>query len=248
MRLIRSQQLVVGERLGRGAQGDALSVPLQRDLDRLQKRLRLAARRLARDEVLSTSASRPTWSEAASCTDSACSASPWGRPVRHASGRGTFKEAWGLCFWKPELAVALIEASVWGATIEDAATALAADRLRARRGAWSRGLSRTCSTAQSWADLPAAVEAIMARVESLAAVAADVTQLMDALPPLAGTSRGTAAYARPTPAMVGHAAWGWSRVSIGLPMACSSLDDAAAGATLFQSILRADAAIGSHGR
>ena len=92
------------------------------------------------------------------------------------------------------------------------------------------------------ADLPVAVETIVARVESQAAVAADVTQLMDALPPLANLLR-YGSVRKTDAATVGHAASGMvARVCVGLPLACSSLDDEAAAA-IFHAVLRADAAI-----
>jgi hypothetical protein len=234
MRLIR-RKLVVGERLGR-VPDETPSVPLQQDLTRLQKRLKLAP---DPEQVTKTLDLRePTDLERSRMLHRLGLLNvEWGK-VAQASGRGTFKEAW-LLQWRPELAVSLIEASVWGTTVEEAATALAADRAEREQGlpALTALLDRAIL-----ADLPTAVERIMARVEAEAAVAADVTQLMDALPPLAnlmryGNVRKTDA------AMVAHAASGMvARVSVGLPLACSSLDDAAAEA-MFDSILRADSAI-----
>ena len=93
------------------------------------------------------------------------------------------------------------------------------------------------------ADLPSAVERIMARVESQAAVAADVTQLMHALPPLANLMR-YGSVRQTDAALVARAASGMvARICVGLPLACSSLDDNAASA-MFDAILRADASIG----
>jgi hypothetical protein len=70
-----------------------------------------------------------------------------------------------------------------------------------------------------------------------------VTQLMDALPPLASLMR-YGSVRKTDAAMVGHAASGMvARICVGLPLACSSLDDTAATA-MFDAILRADAAIG----
>ena len=134
----------------------------------------------------------------------------------------------------------MIEASVWGTTVEDAATALAADRAGGEEElpALTALLDRAML-----ADLPSAVETIMARVESQAAVAADVTQLMHALPPLANLMR-YGSVRKTDAALVARAASGMvARICVGLPLACSSLDDNAASA-MFDAILRADAAIG----
>lgn len=238
MRLIR-RRLVVGERLGRVPE-ETPSVPLQQDLNRLQKRLRLAPDPSHATKVLDLR--EPTDLERSRLLHRLVLLGvDWGE-LTHASGRGTFKEAWGLC-WKPELAVSLIEASLWGTTVEDAATALAADRCgrEEQLPALAALLDRAIL-----ADLSSAVGAIMARVESMAAISADVSQLMDALPPLANLTR-YGSVRKSDVAMVGHAASGMvARVCIGLPLACASLDDAAATA-MFDSILRADSAIGLMG-
>ncbi len=91
-------------------------------------------------------------------------------------------------------------------------------------------------------DLPEAVAHVMARLEAMAAVAGDVLQIMAALPPLASLLRY--GNVRKTDAtMVAHATGGMiARICIGLPLACSSLDDAAAEA-IFEAIRRTDAAI-----
>jgi hypothetical protein len=238
MRLIRLK-LVVGERLG-AVPAETPSVPLQQDLNRLQKRLRLAPDPSQTTKTLDLR--EPTDLERSRLLHRLdLLGIGWGS-VAHASGKGTFKEAWQLQ-WKPELAVSLIEASVWGGTVEDAATALAADR--AGREEELPALTALLDRAML-ADLPSAVETIMARVESQAAVAADVTQLMDALPPLANLLR-YGSVRKTDSAAVGHAASGMvARICVGLPLACSSLDDAAASA-MFDAILRADAAIGLMG-
>ncbi|MDB5353439.1 MAG: hypothetical protein JWN86_4686 [Planctomycetota bacterium] len=234
MRLIR-RKLVVGERLGRVPE-ETPSVPLQQDLQRLQKRLRLAPDPAQTTKVLDLR--EPTDLERSRLLHRLdLLGVAWGR-VAHVSGKGTFKEAWQLQ-WVPELSVSLIEASLWGATVEDAATARAADR-----GGREEDLPELTALLDRaiLADLPAAVSAIMARVESLAAVAADVTQLMDALPPLANLLR-YGSVRKTDASLVGHAASGMvARVCVGLPLACGSLDDAAASA-MFESIVRADSAI-----
>ena len=216
MQLIR-RKLVVGERLGR-VPDETPSVPLQHDLTRLQKRLRLAPEASQTTKILdlreSTDLERSHLLHRLNIIRI-----DWGR-VAHASGKGTYKEGWTLQ-WQPELSVALIEASVWGTTVEEAATVFAADKANSEEDLPS--LTSLLDRAML-ADLPSVVETVMARVESLAAVAADVTQLMKALPPMAnlmryGNVRKTDA------AMVGRAASGMvTRICVGLPLACSSLD------------------------
>jgi hypothetical protein len=162
----------------------------------------------------------------------------WGE-TQYAGGKGTFHEIWRLR-WQPEFAVELIEAGVWGNTIYDAATAFVRDA--ANRARELPELTNLLDKSLL-ADLPGAVSHVMARLQAEAAVASDVAHLMDALPPLAnvqryGNVRGTDA------TMVGEVVAGLvARVCIGLPGACASLNDDAAGA-MFDRIVSVNAAIG----
>ena len=235
MRLIR-RKLIVGELLGR-VPDETPTVPLIRDLERLQKRLRLAPDPAQTTKVLDLREANDL-ERSRLLHRLGLLGVPWGT-IEHASGKGTFKEAWRLQ-WQPEFAVSLIEASLWGTSVVDAASAKADDL--AEKAADLPALTELLDRA-ILADLPASVERIMARLEARAAVASDVTQLMNALPPLAnllryGNVRKTDA------ATVAHATEGIvARVCVGLPGACSSLDDDAA-AEMFGAIQKADAALG----
>jgi hypothetical protein len=234
MRLIR-RKLIVGEALGR-VPDDTPTVPLIRDLERLQKRLRLPPDPAQATKVLdlreANDLERSRLLHRLVLLDVS-----WGG-VQQASGKGTFKEAWRLQ-WRPEFAVSLIEASLWGTTIADAASAKADDL--AEKSADLPALTFLLDRA-ILADLAASVERIMARLEARAAVASDVTQLMNALPPLAnllryGNVRKTDA------ATVAHATNGIvARICVGLPGACSSLDDDAA-TEMFGAVQKANAAL-----
>ncbi len=148
----------------------------------------------------------------------------WGE-LRQTGGRvSTFHEVWQI-EWKPEFAVAIIEANVWGNTVEAAATAKTI-----HDAAESNGLPRVTQLldASILAGLDSAVEPLLLRIQSQAALASDVRHLMDALLPLArvaryGDVRGTHA-GQVMPILVGM----FERMVVGLPAACSSLDDDAA--------------------
>ncbi len=234
MRLIR-RKLIVGEALGRVPE-ETPTVPLVRDLERLQKSLRLKPdpepRPLELDLRNETDLQRSRLLHRLGMIGV-----PWGS-IERTTGRGTFKEAWKLQ-WRPELAVALIEASLWGSTVLDAATARADDL--AARAPDLPALTSLLDRAML-ADLPASVERIMARLEERAALSSDAVQLLNALPPLAsllryGNVRKTDAEA------VAHATNGIvARACIGLPGACASLDDEAAAA-MFEAIHSANDAI-----
>jgi hypothetical protein len=99
--------------------------------------------------------------------------------------KGTFHEHW-LVRWQPEFALALIEASRYGHTIEQAASARVVDD--------AEGVAALPDLVKKledvlFADLPAAVGPLVAAIQSRTALSNDVLQLLDALPPLVEVSR-----------------------------------------------------------
>jgi hypothetical protein len=215
--------LVVGERLG-SVPAETPAVPLQQDLSREQKRLRLppeaGERVLQLDLRKEMDLDRSRLLHRMRLLDL-----PWGDDQRVHGKRGTFHEHWRLR-WQPEFAVRIIEAAVWGNTVAEAADARVrgradrADQLPALTGLLERTLL---------ADLPGAARHLIARIDAEAARAADLQHLMRALPPLAevlryGDVRGT------DTELLGHVVDGLvARIAVGLPLACASLDDEAAG-------------------
>jgi hypothetical protein len=144
--------------------------------------------------------------------------------VERSTGKGTFRELWRLQ-WQPQFAVAVIEANVWGNTVASAATARAqseADRLQELPA-----LTALVEDALL-ADLPEAIDHIMTRLEQVAALSNDIPHAMEALPSLAGVLRYGNVRQTDT-AMVQQVVNGLvTRVVIGLPNACSALNDDAA--------------------
>ena len=229
--------LVVGDRFG-SVPPDVPVVPLQRDLEQAQKSLRLKPEALQKTLDL----------DLRNANDLARShllhrlnliGVGWGSLAKVGrSARGTFHEIWSLQ-WQPEFVLRLIEASVWGRTVEEAATARAIDR-----SAQSPDLVALSALVDSvlLADLDHAVAAVTQALENRAAVTGDAQQLLAALPPLANVFRY--GNVRQTDAsMVGHVLDGLIvRAAISLPLAASSLDDAAAE-TLRDKLLGAHAAV-----
>ncbi|MCB1776109.1 MAG: hypothetical protein KDI50_01615 [Candidatus Competibacteraceae bacterium] len=219
------EQLLIGERLGEVPESTPM-LPVQQDLQRLQKRLRLPPE--AGQRVLELDLRKPNDLERSQLLHRLNLLQiPWGQ-AEQASGKGTFKESWRLQ-WQPELAVAVIEANLWGNTVLSAATARARDC-----AANSEQLSLlTELVAQTLlAELPDAIGEVMARLQNVVALTSDIPHLMDSLPPLArilryGNVRQTDA------GLVRHIVEGLvTRIAIGLPAACHSLDDEAAEALL----------------
>jgi len=236
MRLI-AEKLIVGERLGEVPE-DTPMVPLQQDLQREQKRLRLppdpTQKQLDLDLRNDTDLGRSHLLHRLSLLGIA-----WGGEEQVTGKLGTFHELWRLQ-WQPEFAVAIIEASRWGNTVYDAAAEFACDaadnarNLEALTGLLDRVL---------YADLPEAAGHVMARLQAMAATASDVPSLMAALPPLANILRY--GNVRQTDAeMVSEVVDGLvARVCIGLPGACASLDDDAA-AEMFTRLMEVNGAVG----
>jgi hypothetical protein len=236
MQLIHDK-LIVGEILGE-VPADTPMVPLQQDLIKEQKRLRMpveaTVRSLDLDLRKETDLERSQLLHRLNLLGV-----PWGRAERVSGGKkGTFHEVWRLQ-WQPELAVALIEAGAWGNTVLDAATASARNSAEQ-----ADDLPELTALVEQTilADLPDAIALIMQRVQDQAAVSSDVGHLMEALPPLAsvmryGDVRGTDA------GMVGHVVDGLvARICIGLPGACASLNDEAA-AEMYDRIMSVHGAI-----
>jgi hypothetical protein len=221
LRLVE-QRLIVGELLGTVPEA-APTVPLQRDLQAQQKRLRLPPEAL--DRKLELDLRKETDLDRSRLLHRLLLlAVPWGKPDRASRSKGTFREAWALR-WEPEFQVRLIENAPWGNTVEEAAGRRTLDR--AAKAAGLPDLTALVETLLL-ADLPAAVEQVMQRVQSAAALTTDVTHLMDALPPLAGVLR-YGNVRQTDAAMVGNVVEGLvTRICIGAPPACASLSDEAA--------------------
>ncbi len=220
--------LIMGNGMGQ-VPADAPSVPLQQDVQREQTRLRLKP----------SAITKPLDLDLRNVTDLDRSkllhrlnllGVSWGK-LQTSSGKGTFRELWQLA-WQPEFLIRLIENAQHGNTLPQACNGMVA--LRAP-GATLAELTALLDAALL-ADLPDAVAALLTQLQSRAAIETDTLALMRALPPLARTAR----YGDVRTGSSGHAAGVVrallhglaTRVCIGLPAACSTLDDDAAAEML----------------
>ncbi|WP_438271136.1 DUF5682 family protein [Streptomyces antibioticus] len=215
-------RLVVGDVLGEVPAG-APAVPLQRDLDRLQRRLRLrpeaAERELELDLRKETDAARGRLLHRLRLLGVG-----WGEPVVSRSGTGTFRETWRLR-WEPELSVRVAEAGVWGTTVRAAANSKAEEDAVAARGlAEVTALAENCLLA----GLSRALPAVMRVLADRAALDTDVGHLAQALPALVRSLRYGDVRGTDTRALTEVAAGLAERVFVGLPPACAALDGEAA--------------------
>ncbi|MEV5952869.1 DUF5682 family protein [Streptomyces sp. NPDC051987] len=215
-------RLVVGDALGEVPEA-APAVPLQRDLAREQRRLRLKPEALERELELDlrkeTDAGRSRLLHRLRLLGV-----EWGEPVRSRGSTGTFRETWRLR-WEPELSVRVAEAGVWGTTVEGAASARAeADAVHASALAEVTGLAEHCLLAGLADALPVVMRALADR----AALDTDVGHLAQALPALVRALRYGDVRGTDTRALAEVAAGLAERVFVGLPPACAALDGDAA--------------------
>ena len=148
----------------------------------------------------------------------------WGTPTYAGRTTGTFKESWQL-EWAPELAVAVVEASLFGTTIASAAAAKAASL--ARDADSLKALSELISQCLT-AELP--VHDVVRALAERSAVNSDAAGLLGSIEPLAqvtryGTVRGvdTSEVDAVLRAIV-------ARGCVGLPMAGVGIDEESAAA------------------
>ena len=219
------RRLVVGERLGMVPPATPM-VPLQRDLQDQQRHLRLRPEAAPRDYDLDLRKPKDL-ARSHLLYRLAMLGVTWGtRQESRTANLGTFRESWQLT-WRPELDLALIEASMWGSTV----AAAAAQRARSIAASATALDELTALTERCLlADLGDTLPAVLAAVRDRAALEGDVTHLMAALPALVraaryGDVRGT------DPARLGEVAVEMIiRICAGLPAAVASLDETAAHA------------------
>ena len=225
LELIR-RHLEIGDVIG-SVPAHSQLVPLQRDLEAEQKRLRLKPsteiKRLELDLREDNGRARSHLLHRL-----AILGVQWGELERVAGKSGTFHEHWTLQ-WQPELQLRVIEAGRYGSTLQEAASASLVESAQAEHDL--PPLTQKLDQALL-AQLPAAISALLQAVRNRAAVATDIQHLMQALTPLSriaryGDVRGTAAsdIAPIIDSLV-------ERIIVGLPLASAALDDEAATAML----------------
>lgn len=213
-------KLLVGTTMGELPEG-LPSLPLQQDIDATIRRLRLkpaaSATPLELDLRDDGGRARSTFLHRLLALDI-----PWGRK-QHARTKGTFKESWSLQ-WKPEFAVAIIDAAAFGNTVESAATH---KLTRPNSGTGLAAITSRLDLALLGA-LNDAVVLLLQHLDAAAATSHDLSDLLAAVPTLAAISRYGDVRATDA-AAVGHLLDGFAaRIHAGLPAAATGIDDDAA--------------------
>lgn len=235
LRLIE-RELLVNDRLG-GVPADTPTLPLPQDVRQLQKRYRMAPRA---DQVeLDLDLRQPLQLEKSTFLHRlALIGVKWGKARSVRGKSGSFHEQWYLA-WEPEFELKLIEANVWGATLE-----LACEASLCHQAQQLQHLPDLTVLVEKMllADVRRAVPVLMARMQALAASTQDAGVLLAALAPLAnvlryGNVRGT------DTASVGEVIDGLvQRACIALPVAARGINEEAAQVLLAQ-LIQADQAI-----
>ena len=228
IRLIQ-EALIISERMG-AVPPNTPMVPLQRDLYRLQQQLRL--RPEPTKSTLTLDLRNTMHLERSHLLHRLRLLKiPWGKIMPLRGKQGTYREVWQL-HWLPDFAIRVIEASVWGNTIQEAATQFA--KHEADQASTLPALTHLLDQI-ILAELPDTITYLMSRIEEEAALSSDIPHMMEALPPLAqvlryGNVRNT------DKGMIYHVVDGLlTRICVGLPTTCASMDDKAA-AEMFDHI------------
>ena len=216
LRLIE-RRLITGERLGRVPEG-VPAVPLQKDIERLQKKLRLkpeaSQKTLDLDLRKELDLARSRMLHRMNLLDI-----PWGTDRREGGGKGTFHEVWQLQ-WEPGLIVDIINAGSWGSTLVDAAVRCTLER--ASRADLPE-LARLMDAALL-ADLKDAVGGLVRALEERAALTTDTLQLLRTLPELVRVARYGDVRGTDTGMVLALVEGMVPRIAVGLHAACSGLN------------------------
>lgn len=213
--------LIVSDKIG-DVPIDVPRPPLQTDIEKLQKKLRLPQTADFKDYTLDLrkeiDLERSIFLHRLELLGI-----KWGDRY-DVSGKGTFKEQWRLQ-WDPSLSIDIIERGSWGNTVEEAANSYVKYRAQA-----ATSLKEVCDLLERAipAELDAAVDLLIRQINNLAAATGDVMQLMTVLPNLVQISRYGNVRKTDAALVEGIINGMITRICISLPAACTSLAEDAA--------------------
>ncbi|HVU95307.1 MAG TPA: DUF5682 family protein [Puia sp.] len=221
MMAVIERELIVSNRIGE-VPTEIPKPPLQVDIEKQQKRLRLPPTADFKDYTLDlrkdTDLERSIFLHRLQLLEI-----KWGHRS-DVSGKGTFKEQWRLQ-WDPAFSIDIIEKGNQGNTVGEAAGNYLIQQARE-----AASLSEVCALLENAlpAELPAAVEILIQRINHLAAASADVVQLMEVIPGLVNVTRYGNVRKTDADLVLGIATSIIVRICISLPPACTNVDDDAA--------------------
>lgn len=174
--------LIVSDKIGE-VPADSPKPPLQMDIEKLQKRLRLPATADWKDYTLDLRKEMDL-ERSVLLHRLQLLGIGWGQQSA-TTGKGTFKEQWRLQ-WDPEFSIHIIEKGTWGNTVEEAT-----DKYVISKANESTQLIEVCALLEHTipAELPNAVDNLIQNINNLAATGSDVLQLMQVIPGLVSITR-----------------------------------------------------------
>lgn len=216
------KKLMVGEKIG-SVPENLPGTPLMTDLAALQKRLRMKPD--AGQVVLELDLRKPFDLEKSQVLARLnLLAVRWGEKQKKKNTGSTFQETWKLN-WKPDLSLALVEASIWGRTVESAAAAKATDAAqKAKTFSDLVGLLILILDA----DLKEATAQVMNNVSQQATITGDLGELMTALPMLVQVARYGSVRGKDIETIGTVVNGVTAKIAVNLLAACQSLDEPAA--------------------
>lgn len=220
MKLIHDE-LIVSNRMGE-TPGEIPKPPLQVDIEKLQKKLRLPATADWKEYTLDlrkdTDLERSIFLHRLQILNI-----HWGNR-QQIGGKGTFKELWRLQ-WQPEFSIEIIEKGNYGNTVEEAAEKMVIEKAKQ-----ATALNEVTTLLENTlpAELPRAVEACIHSLNNLAAASDDVIQLMQVVPGLVQVTRYGSVRKTDADLVLGIVNSMITRICISLPTACTAVDDEAA--------------------
>jgi hypothetical protein len=215
------KELIVSNRIG-NVPVDIPKPPLQLDIEKYQKKLRLQATAEVKEYMLDlrkeTDLGRSIFLHRMELLEIR-----WGTK-QQVSGKGTFKEQWQLQ-WDPAFSIDIIEKGSLGNTVEEAATRFIIDRTGKTNSL--REISGLLENTIP-AELPVAVNLLIQHTNNLAATTGDVIQLMEVIPGLVSVSRYGNVRKTDADLVFGIVSSLITRICISLPPACTSVNEDAA--------------------
>lgn len=215
------EELIVSNKIGE-VPADIPKPPLQVDIEKLQKKLRLPATADFKDYILDLrkdgDLERSVFLHRLRLLGIG-----WGTQY-NVSGKGTFKEQWRLQ-WDPNFSIEIIEKGAWGNTMEEAASAYIIHKAKE-----DQSLTAVCNLLEQSipAELPNTIDVLIQQLNNLAAASADVIQLMEVIPGLVSVSRYGNVRKTDATLVGGIIESMITRICVSLPAACTGIDEESA--------------------
>ena len=181
------EKLIIGDVVGRVPK-KIPSVPLQKDLEKNIKSARLSKEYSSSEKITKIFDLRKENGLKGSKLIHRLNLLniPWGKAMKGSRfATGSFKETWKLK-WRPEYLIRVIEASMWGATVIEAATKYVHGNI-----GLSKKLSHLTKVLNNVlkADLPNALQAVIKAIQEKAILESDTSELLDAIAALVESKR-----------------------------------------------------------